>query len=79
MAMICELCGKGKQRGQKVSHSGIKTKKVFKPNLHIYWVKDGSRYSKKKFCTKCLRKVKATTRAVKIGGRRVSAEQVAQS
>lgn len=33
MAWRCELTGKGIQVGHKVSHSNIKTKRRFKPNL----------------------------------------------
>ncbi|MBI2007246.1 MAG: 50S ribosomal protein L28 [Candidatus Blackburnbacteria bacterium] len=79
MSMICDKCGKGKQRGHRVSHSGIRTKRVFLPNLHTHWVLEDKRYIKRKFCTKCLRQVKNVTRAVKIGGRRVSAVQTGQS
>ena len=33
MARICEITGKGSMRGNKVSHSNHKTKRVFSPNL----------------------------------------------
>jgi large subunit ribosomal protein L28 len=33
MARRCELTGKGTQSGHLVSHSNIKTKTVFRPNL----------------------------------------------
>lgn len=33
MARRCELTGKGNQTGHKISHSNIKTKKVFKVNV----------------------------------------------
>lgn len=33
MARRCELTGKGTQTGHLVSHSNIKTKTVFRPNL----------------------------------------------
>ena len=33
MARICEITGKGLMRGNKVSHSNHKTKRVFNPNL----------------------------------------------
>ncbi len=33
MAWRCELTGKGRQIGHKVSHSNRKTKRQFKPNL----------------------------------------------
>ena len=34
MSRVCSLTGKAVQVGHKVSHSNIKTKKRFKPNLH---------------------------------------------
>ena len=34
MARICELTGKGPLSGHKVSHSNVKTKRKFYPNLH---------------------------------------------
>ena len=33
MARVCEICGKGKQNGNSVSHSNIKTKRSFNANL----------------------------------------------
>ncbi|MEI7490425.1 MAG: 50S ribosomal protein L28 [Bacteroidota bacterium] len=33
MARTCEITGKGAIRGNKVSHSNHKTKRVFSPNL----------------------------------------------
>ncbi|MDD6088090.1 MAG: 50S ribosomal protein L28, partial [Desulfovibrionaceae bacterium] len=33
MSKECALCGKRPQTGNYVSHSNIKTKRVFKPNL----------------------------------------------
>ncbi len=33
MASICDVCGKGRLVGNKVSHSNIKTKRRFLPNL----------------------------------------------
>ncbi len=34
MSRVCELSGKGVQTGHRVSHSNIKTKHRFLPNLH---------------------------------------------
>ena len=33
MAFICDLCGKGHQSGNNVSHANNKTRRVFNPNL----------------------------------------------
>jgi large subunit ribosomal protein L28 len=33
MSRICEITGKGSMKGNKVSHSNHKTKRLFNPNL----------------------------------------------
>ena len=33
MSRVCELSGKGPQVGNRISHSNIKTKRKFNPNL----------------------------------------------
>ncbi|HBL52357.1 MAG: 50S ribosomal protein L28 [Candidatus Blackburnbacteria bacterium RIFCSPHIGHO2_02_FULL_39_13] len=58
MALICDRCGKGAKRGNLVSHSNVKTKRTFRPNLHRFWVEVAGHRGKGKFCTKCLRIVK---------------------
>ena len=35
MSRICEITGKKLLRGNNVSHSNRKTKRVFTPNLHV--------------------------------------------
>lgn len=63
--MKCDLCGKGKQYGHHVSHSGVRTKRVFKPNLHRkrLLVRNGPNQTwqrkKVKICSKCLKLVKS--------------------
>ena len=56
MARQCEVCGKKPQVGHHVSHSNIKTKRRFNPNLqsmrHQY--EDG-RVVTLRVCTRCLR------------------------
>lgn len=67
MALICDRCGKGKLGGNLVSHSGRRTKRKFRPNLHTYWMKVDGVFVKSKFCTKCLRIVKKEVpQAVKV-------------
>lgn len=34
MSRVCELSGKRPMKGHKVSHSNVKTKRRFLPNLH---------------------------------------------
>jgi len=42
MARVCEITGKKVITGNKVSHSNIKTKRTFKPNLQTkkFWVEE---------------------------------------
>jgi large subunit ribosomal protein L28 len=56
MARVCEICGKGKQIGNNVSHANNKTKRQWLPNLQsVRIVKDGST-AKARVCTKCIKK-----------------------
>jgi large subunit ribosomal protein L28 len=61
----CEICGKAKSVGYRVSHSNIKTKRTFSPNIQrVRATLDG--HAKRVYaCTSCLRsgKVKRAVRA----------------
>jgi len=51
----CSVCGKGVQVGMKVSHSHIRTKRTWAPNLQrVKAIVNGSP-SKILVCTRCLR------------------------
>jgi large subunit ribosomal protein L28 len=55
MANSCDICGKGRLVGNKVSHSNIKTKRVQRPNLQrVHALVDGSP-QRLRVCTRCLR------------------------
>ncbi len=54
----CNLCGKGKQIGKKVSHAQNRSKKIWLPNLQSKRVWNGGNYETFKLCVKCLRTVK---------------------
>ena len=54
MARRCEICGKGPQFGNRVSHSNRKTRHKFNPNIQVVRI-DGV---KRKVCTSCLRNLK---------------------
>ncbi|MFH1437897.1 MAG: 50S ribosomal protein L28 [Pseudomonadota bacterium] len=60
MAMVCEICGKRRMVGHKVSHSNIKTKRVQKPNLQTIKVKEKGGSRKMRVCTRCIRSGKIT-------------------
>jgi len=55
MSMVCEICGKGKMVGRKVSHSHIKTKTIKKPNLQRVKVVDNGVHKTMRVCTRCIR------------------------
>ena len=56
MAARCAVCGKGPQTGYTVSHSHIRTKRRFMPNLQTVRtaVGDGSTI-RLRVCTSCLK------------------------
>lgn len=60
MANTCDICGKGRLVGNKVSHSNIKTKRVQRPNLQrVHAVVEGTP-QRMRVCTRCLRSGKVT-------------------
>ncbi|MGI6491599.1 MAG: 50S ribosomal protein L28 [Pelotomaculum sp.] len=55
MAKKCAVCGKGVTVGMKISHSHIRTKRTWMPNLQrIKAIVDGSP-RRVLVCTRCLR------------------------
>ena len=56
MARQCEMCGKKPQGGNLVSHSNIKTKRRFNPNLQTVRHQDPcGRIRTVSVCTRCIR------------------------
>ncbi len=55
MAMICDICGKGRLVGNKVSHSNIKTKRVQRPNLQRVHANLNGTVRFILACTRCIR------------------------
>ncbi|HRY82414.1 MAG TPA: 50S ribosomal protein L28 [Candidatus Moranbacteria bacterium] len=51
MSRVCDICGRGSQVGNKVSHSNIKTLRKYKINLQTKKIAGQS----KKVCTKCIK------------------------
>ncbi|MCX7808643.1 MAG: 50S ribosomal protein L28 [Deltaproteobacteria bacterium] len=68
MAYRCEICGKGAQRANNVSHSNRKTRKWQEPNLQrVHALIDG--HPKRIWvCTRCIR----SNRIVKAAPARVA-------
>lgn len=64
MAMKCDVCGKGPQFGNNVSHANNKTRRRFNPNLQSIRVKlPNGANGRKKVCTKCIKAGKVTKAA----------------
>ena len=62
MAHVCEVCNKGELSGNNVSHSHLKTKRSWKPNIQrVRAVVDGE-VKRINVCTRCLRSGKVGTR-----------------
>ena len=57
MSQICQVTGKRPITGNNVSHSNIKSKRRFLPNLHShrFWVESENRWVKLRVSTKGLR------------------------
>lgn len=54
----CYVCHKGTLKGHWVSHSNIKTRRFFKPNLHTLKVEFKNKTIKQvKICSKCYKKM----------------------
>lgn len=56
--MKCANCGKGVMYGHNVSHSKRRTRKIFKPNLHVARISVNGSTRRLRLCTKCLRMFK---------------------
>lgn len=55
MARVCEICGKGPQFGNNVSHAHNVTKRRWNVNLRPVHAKVGSATRRMRVCTSCLR------------------------
>jgi large subunit ribosomal protein L28 len=56
MAKRCEVCGKGPQFGNNVSHANNRTRRRFNPNLQSIRVQRAAGgVERKKVCTSCIK------------------------
>ena len=56
MAKRCEVCGKGPQFGNNVSHANNRTRRRFEPNLQSIRVqRPGGGAERKRVCTSCIK------------------------
>ena len=61
MSRVCEVCGKGPQFGNNVSHAHNITKRRWNVNLHPVKANvKGGNSKKMRVCTSCLRSGKVT-------------------
>ena len=51
----CAVCGKGPMTGNNVSHSHLKTRRVWQPNVKKVKIELNGKVQKKNVCTRCLR------------------------
>jgi len=61
MAAQCFNCGKGVMYGHNVSHAKNRTRRIFKPNLHLARISVGNVTKRVKLCTKCQRLLKTSS------------------
>lgn len=57
MARVCDVCGKGKTFGKKVSHSHRNSPRSWAPNLRSIRVVEDGTPKRIKICASCLRKI----------------------
>jgi large subunit ribosomal protein L28 len=55
MAKSCEVCGKGPQFGNRVSHANNRTKRRFEPNLQTVRALVNGAARRVRVCTRCLK------------------------
>jgi len=51
----CAVCGKGPMTGNNVSHSHLKTKRVWQPNVKKVRIRLNGKVIKANVCIKCLK------------------------
>ena len=51
----CEMCGKTPSFGHNVSHSNVRTKRQWKPNIQKVTVYPDGLPRRMKLCTRCIR------------------------
>ncbi|HOL21909.1 MAG TPA: 50S ribosomal protein L28 [bacterium] len=55
MGKVCEICGKRSKAGNSKSHSNVKTRRVWKPNIQTILADINGERKRIKVCTKCLK------------------------
>ena len=60
MAAVCEVCGKRPSFGMRVSHSHVRTKRRWNPNIQRVRATVGKTPKRLNVCTSCIRAGKVT-------------------
>jgi large subunit ribosomal protein L28 len=60
MAQVCDICGKGPQSGNNISHAHNVTKRRWNINLRPVHAKVAGQGKRIRVCTRCLRSGKVT-------------------
>ncbi len=60
MSMKCDICNKGPQFGNRVSHANNRTKRRFNPNLQRVHALVGATRCHLTVCTRCIKAGKVT-------------------
>ncbi len=60
MAAVCEVCGKRPSFGMRVSHSHVRTKRRWNPNIQRVRAMVGKTPKRLNVCTSCIRAGKVT-------------------
>ena len=55
MAQVCELCGKGPQFGNNISHANNVTRRRWNPNLQSVKSVTNGNSKRMKVCTSCIK------------------------
>jgi large subunit ribosomal protein L28 len=55
MSKRCDVCDKGPQFGNRVSHANNRTRRRFEPNLQAVRAQISGRAQRVKVCTRCLK------------------------
>jgi len=55
MSRRCDVCGKGPQFGNRVSHANNRTRRRFEPNLQAVRALISGRVKRIQACTRCLK------------------------
>ena len=78
MARVCQITGKGTVTGNKVSHSNIKTKRRFLPNLHNkrFWLESEQRFVRLRISANGLRTIDKLGIEAVVGALRANGENI---